>query len=233
MRLRSLLNRILRLGVRLLTRPHVERREHIPLSGPLILAVNHTHALDTIVVAGVLPRVAQFFSKAENLHLPIIGPLIRLYGVIPVERGEADLAAIRRAIEVLRQDGALIIAPEGTRSHTGGLLPAKDGVAFIAARTYAPIVPTAVTGIETFEQYFRRGRKTPVRVTFGPPFRFRTDGRPPDRQTLRRMTEQLMGQIARLLPPDRRGAYAEIPPFDPELIAFLEEPPQWAVSSPM
>ncbi len=206
----------------LLLHTEIVGRERIPREGPFILMVNHCNFLDPIVAMyALLPREAVVFTKVENLHQPGLSLLMHLYGVIPVERGEADVTAIKRAIETLERGEVLLVAPEGTRSHHGRLLPAKNGMTFIALRTGVPILPIGVTGVKEFWNNLRRLRRTPVRANIGHPFRFRYRGHV-RREVLEEMTRQAMYQLAALLPPDQWGEYADVERASEEYLEFLE-----------
>lgn len=189
----------------------VEGVENVPRRGPAILLINHIAFIDPIVVMHVLPRQIVPMAKIEVYDYPLIGIAPRLWGVIPVRRGEADRRALRMAIQVLQAGEIVLLAPEGTRNPA--LQRGKEGIAFIASRTGAPIVPVALEGTEGFPALrgTRRWRGPGVQVRFGAPFRFREDlfDKRPSRQQLRQMTDDAMCVLARLLPPHRRGVYAD------------------------
>jgi 1-acyl-sn-glycerol-3-phosphate acyltransferase len=204
----------------LLLRLEVMGLRRIPSEGPVVLAISHTNFLDPVLAMAVCPRPVESVSKIENFRLFILGPLIRLYGVIPIQRGEVDRKALSAAIEVLRRGEVLIIAPEGTRSGVGRLQRGRGGLAYVAARTDALIVPVGITGVEGFWQGLVRLRRTLVRVVLGRPFRFVARGRPLNREALARMTGEAMFQLAATLPPERRGRYANLETATEEWLEF-------------
>jgi 1-acyl-sn-glycerol-3-phosphate acyltransferase len=206
-----------------LLRSEVVGRENIPSDGPFILMVNHCNFLDPgFAIWTMLPREVVMFTKVENLDLPVGGPLLRWYGVIPVTRGEADVAALRQAVETLtRERHILLVAPEGTRSYHGRLLPAKNGMAFIATRANVPVLPVGVSGVRDFWSNVRRVRPTHVRAAIGYPFRFRYSGRA-RKERLHEMTREAMYQLAALLPPEQWGAYADMENASEHYLEFLE-----------
>jgi 1-acyl-sn-glycerol-3-phosphate acyltransferase len=116
-------------------------RDHLPLTGPLIIAGNHVSALDPFLIAQVLPpqRQVQFMTKKE-LFTPLLSIFIGGGGSFPVDRQTNDTAAIRNAIRILNRGGTVGIFPEGTRG--GGEMQA--GVGLIALRGKAPIVPVGL-----------------------------------------------------------------------------------------
>jgi 1-acyl-sn-glycerol-3-phosphate acyltransferase len=209
---RQLINRLLIRPIAMaLMRVQVEGQENIP-PPPFILMANHVNWLDP-VVAGltIYPADAMFMIKIENAEHRYLRYFFGAYGAVPVARGEADLSALRRAVEVLTVDhDILYVAPEGTRSGDGRLLEAKNGLAFVALRADVPIVPVGITGVTTFGENLRRWRRTSVRAKVGYPFRLRSPQRRARKETLAAMTREAMHQLAALLPPEQWGAYADV-----------------------
>jgi 1-acyl-sn-glycerol-3-phosphate acyltransferase len=149
-------------------------------------------------------------SKTENFSIPVFGWVFKLYGAIPVRRGEADRAALKAALEVLKSETMLLIAPEGTRSPNLALQKPLDGLAYIAYRSRASIVPIAITGTPAFSQCIKRVRRTPVNLKVGKAFIFRSDTPRLDRKAMPEMTNEAMYQLAALLPAEHRGLYADL-----------------------
>ncbi|WP_018460623.1 lysophospholipid acyltransferase family protein [Thermus oshimai] len=182
-----------------------EGAERVPEEGPVILAANHLSILDPIAIGAGLKRPVSFFARADVFQLPILSWLLpRLYA-IPVERGKGDLSAIKGAIRRLEAGLAFGIFPEGTRSRTGRLQPFKTGVAAIAFRTGAPIVPVAVIGTEEAwpvgRKLFRLRR--PIRVVYGEPIPVPKKGRV-EHQELENLTRLIEARLRELLPPRYR-----------------------------
>jgi len=195
----------------LVRRSQILGRENIPATGPVIVVINHITAFDPVMVWMFVPRIVVPLVKVEAYSLPVLGWLMRIGGSIPVQRGEADTSAIKSALRVLRAGECILLAPEGTRSRTGQLQPAKDGATMLALRSDALILPVGVTGTEHFESCWRRLKRGQVTITFGPPFKLAA---PPGEHRLAReemaeLTTQMMRQIAQLLPPEYRGVYGE------------------------
>ena len=138
--------------------------------GPVLLAVNHTALVDGPLLYGQLPRPVAFLVKAEVFRGPL-GALLRHTGQIPVRRGVAETAPLRAALDALRAGGIVGVFPEGTRGD-GDVAQVRHGIAYLAVRSGAPVVPVAVHGTRQ-----RRGRailvphRPPVSVAFGPPLR--------------------------------------------------------------
>ncbi len=166
-------------------------RERLP-EGGAILCPNHTKLNDPLFVVfalglGVKPQV---MAKAEFMRLPILGWLLSKAGVFAVDRGKADVAAVKRAIKCLKDGDKLLMFPEGTRSKTGEMGEAKNGAAMFAVRTGVPIVPMY---IPAEKKWFRR---TPV--VFGEPFVPQVEGRKGTAEDYERIGNELMARIAAL-----------------------------------
>jgi 1-acyl-sn-glycerol-3-phosphate acyltransferase len=165
--------------------------EHVPTSGAVLLAGNHTGFLDGPLVYALSPRPATFLAKSELFVGPLARPLGWL-GQIPVHRGHPDRAALRAGLAVLAGGGALGVFPEGTRG-AGTLEEVSDGLAYLALRSGAPVVPLAVLG--TAEAMPRGSRfprwRAPVTLVFGPPVIVDVVGDPRTRRTVRVAAEQL------------------------------------------
>lgn len=168
---------------------------HVPRTGPVLLAGNHTGFLDGPLAYAVSPRSATFIAKSELF----VGPLARALGwlgQIPVHRGRPDRTALRCGLAVLRDGGALGVFPEGTRG-AGRLDTVSDGVAYLALRSGAPVVPLAVLGtMEAMPKGARLPRwRAPVGLVFGAPFKVDVDGDPRARRTIRAAGEQIRLQL--------------------------------------
>jgi 1-acyl-sn-glycerol-3-phosphate acyltransferase len=213
----SALAGVTRAGLAGLTRVRVEGAiDEIPRDGPVIVAANHASNLDPVVLASALmPRLGrrlQWLGKKELFAWPVVGWIAANGGVHPVDRSTADVEAFRLAKRILDEGHALFVFPEGTRSRDGTLSEARDGVAVLALRTGAPIVPVAIAGSYGV---WPRGQKLPhpgghVTVRVGSPFRVADELSPgTDRKAAKSAaTELIMRRIADLLPPGQRGRYA-------------------------
>lgn len=147
--------------------------ERVPMEGPLIVAANHTSFGDPPAVACATGRRLNFMAKAELFKPPIFGPLIRRLGAFPVHRGEADTEAIRHTLDLLAQDEAVLVFPEGGRGDGKTLQPANKGVTLLARKSGAQVIPV---GICDTDKWLPQGSKFPrrqgVTVSFGAPFSF-------------------------------------------------------------
>lgn len=145
---------------------------HIPASGPIILAINHRSYWDPLLIASAVSRPIQFLAKAPLFDIPLVGSILRGSGVIAVRRGQPDLTAVRRALNVLEHGGVLGIFPEGTCNSLRRLLPPWHGVGWLALASGAPVVPVAVHGYKVYK--FNSPYHWPNRVSirFAPPIHF-------------------------------------------------------------
>lgn len=144
--------------------------ESVP-EGPCLLAANHQSMLDPPLVGAALPAEVAFVARKTLFENPLFGWVIRACHALPLDRDEADLAAIRRALAVLAEGRRLVIFPEGTRSPDGALLPAKAGAGLLAVKSGAPVVPIRIRGAR---DVLPRGGWLPaggarIRIRFGKP----------------------------------------------------------------
>jgi 1-acyl-sn-glycerol-3-phosphate acyltransferase len=188
--------------LQLVGRLRVIGREHVPLTGGVVLAANHISYIDPPLV-GVAARMrpVHFMGKSELFTLPVLGWLIARVGAFPVKRGTADRQALHRAHEVLTGGGALVIFPEGKRSEDGCLLAPELGVGMIALRAGVPVVPIALIDSDCFLPRHHVGiRFSRVRVVIGEPLTFpHLVGKRADRAALQEVGETVMRRIADLL----------------------------------
>ena len=224
--------RLVNAGVRILmalgrVRLVVEGLDQLPDRPGIILASNHLSFADPVLLAMVVHRAVgrrvRHMAKAEAVAVPVFGILLRDYGGFAVRRGRPDREAFRMARDVLAGGDWLGLAPEGTRSRTGTLGEPKPGVALLAVRSGAEIVPVALWGTEDLWPVGallpRPGRT--VHVRFGSPYRIEPVAEPetvgPDsaqrsasaarHAALDTASEDLMRRIAALLPESYRGRF--------------------------
>jgi 1-acyl-sn-glycerol-3-phosphate acyltransferase len=210
------------IGFRFLARvDRVDGVENFPMEGPAIVVINHIAFIDPVVVLAVLPRNVVPLAKIEVYRVPFFGIFPWLWQVIPVRRETIDRQALRKAFAVLRAGEVLLMAPEGTRSPSMGR--AKEGLAFLAYRTGAAIVPVAVDGTKGFPTLNPERLRAPGAVIrIGRPFCFKPTTKRPDREQMRKMTDEAMYVVAGMLPEHRRGVYADLDHASTDTIEFLE-----------
>lgn len=181
--------------------------ERVPPTGSLIVAANHLHSFDAWFLGVWFPRKVLFMARASAYRSRPIGWWLRMIGAIPIQRGEADQWALDRSLEILKQGRVLGWYPEGHVQHDTGMATAKTGVALLACRAGAPILPVAITGTELLSHMFRiEKEKMKLTLTVGSLLEVQKVSEPtPD--LLRSITDELMFRIAGLLPPAYRGVY--------------------------
>jgi 1-acyl-sn-glycerol-3-phosphate acyltransferase len=159
-------------GFRVLGGLEIRNRERIPKEGPLLVCPVHMSFLDPPVVGCMFPRMLWFMAKSE-LFKGLMGKVIRTTGAFPVHRGEMDSSAVRQAIDLLKQGDALLVFPEGTRNDGKTLRPIQSGVAMLAKRSDAQILPVGISGTERMlPKGASKPKRTKVVLSFGEPFRF-------------------------------------------------------------
>jgi len=201
---------ITNIGFRFLAKvERVEGVENLPAMGSAILMINHIAFVDPIVVLGNLPRNIVPMAKIEAYSLPVVGIFPWLWDVIPVRRGEVDRRAIEQALAVLKAGEVVLVAPEAHRGPA--LRQGLEGIAYLAHKAEAPIVPVAIEGTEgVIKLGLKRASDPGARVRLGRPFRFKPQGPRPARAALRQMTDEAMYRLAAMLPEQRRGFYADL-----------------------
>lgn len=196
---------------RLLCRIDDAQLARVPQEGPLIIVTNHVNFLEVpILYTHLLPRRITGWAKAETWHNPLKHALADLWEAIPIRRGEPDMKAIRKALDVLEAGGIVVIAPEGTRSGHGRLQRGRAGAVLLALRSGAPILPVVFYGGEEFWRNLARLRRTDFHIVVGTPFHVNAGGAPVTREMRQQMIDEVMYQMAALLPPRYRGLYADL-----------------------
>lgn len=131
-------------------------QDNIPAKGPFILVCNHQSYLDPIFCGIPIKRHVTFLARESLFSNKLFGPLIASVNTIPVERGRADLSAIRKVLAQLKQGGGVCLFPEGTRTSDGKIATLKAGFSLLCRRGNAPIVPVSIDG--AFECWPRHKR---------------------------------------------------------------------------
>jgi 1-acyl-sn-glycerol-3-phosphate acyltransferase len=148
-------------------------RQHLPRSGPLLLASNHRSFLDPFIIGSLVRRPVYYMAKRELFENRWQAWILNALGAFPVDRGAGDGEAMRTARAILERGDCVVVFPEGTRIRRGPPQSPRRGVGRLALETGAPVAPVAVHGTEHVRRGWRiRPRK--VRVRVGPPLRFGT-----------------------------------------------------------
>ena len=218
----SVLRFIIRALMWLVARVEVDGMENLPASGGYIVVANHLGRMDIPLVYDLLDRDDVILLVAEKYRkYGIVRWLVKKVDALWLERFSADFRALRNTLTRLKAGGVLVIAPEGTRSPTGALLPGKAGAGYLAAKSGLPLLPVAVTGTEDalVKSQLKRFKRLRITVRIGTLFQAPVlEGRNRE-AALQEITDEIMCRIAALLPEAYRGVYAD----HPRLPEFLKE----------
>jgi 1-acyl-sn-glycerol-3-phosphate acyltransferase len=201
---------VFRFIFRLLADVRITGKENIPKSGAYMITMNHVSLYDPPMLISFWPVVPEGVAAIDVWHKPGQDILVRGYGAIPVHRGEYDRELLETMIAVLQAGKPLLIAPEGRRSHGGGMQRAHPGVAYIVEKTGVPVVPVGISG--TTDDFFNRGihlQRPTALMRIGKPFHLPpvTGAGAVRREALQANVDFIMRSIAALLPPEYHGVY--------------------------
>jgi 1-acyl-sn-glycerol-3-phosphate acyltransferase len=209
---RDTLQKLVYTILRAIARVEFVGAENIPATGGIILATNHMSRIDTplLFINPVRPDITALVTDKYQDHA-FFRWFTNTAGGIWIDRTKADFTAFRQAIEAIKAGKALGIAPEGTRSTTASLLEAKEGTALLAVRSHTAVVPVAIAGTELAVAQFKRLRRPRLVIHFGKPLPPPELPRENRDAVLQRYTDEIMCQMAAMLPPAYRGFYANHP----------------------
>jgi 1-acyl-sn-glycerol-3-phosphate acyltransferase len=193
---------LLRLVIKTWFRLEVHGRSRLPAAGGFVLAPGgHRSIIDTPVISLAGPRVLRYMGAETYFNIPVLGWFLRAMGGFPVERSATDRRALRLAEWILDNGEPLAVFPEGTRQEGPLIQPLKEGAAFLACRTGAPIVPVGVGGTErAMPKGARLARPRKVVMVIGEPILppVRGPGERVKRSEGTRVTEQLSASLQAL-----------------------------------
>jgi 1-acyl-sn-glycerol-3-phosphate acyltransferase len=206
--------------MKILTDTQYKVIENVPSTGGLLIATNHLSRMD-IPVLFMIPNRPEMTALVTTKYLK--HPLIRWFIVsakgIWLDRDTADFGAFRSAVEALDQGKAVGISPEGTRSKTGLLQEGKLGTALLALRAHVPIVPVAITGTKGSFKKAITFQRPSISAEFGALIPAPVLERNNREEQMQKLTDEIMCQIAVMLPESGRGFYAN----HPRLIELLAQ----------
>ena len=183
----------------------------VPSSGPLIIYTNHINILEIpIIYTRLQPRRVHGMLLAERWNIPVINWALDVSETIPLHRAEADFTSLKAGLRMLEKGDMLVIAPEGTRSHDGRLGPAHPGVVLLALHSRAALIPVAYFGAERWLDNLRRLKRTDFHMRVGPSFHLDERGEKVTATLRQQMVDEMMCQLAALLPPQYRGVYGDM-----------------------
>jgi 1-acyl-sn-glycerol-3-phosphate acyltransferase len=206
---------IIRFVLKLAARLDVNGIENIAgLDGGVMAVSNHLGRLDVALMYYYVDRDDVLVLVAEKYQkYALVRWFVKSLGAVFVDRYNADLSTMRIAMKHLKEGKVLALAPEGTRSPTGALIEAKSGASYLAARTGVWVVPIGIHGSEdkAVMHALRHFRRAHIYARVGKPFKFPQLQGENREEILCTYTEEMMCQIAALLPENYRGFYADHP----------------------
>ena len=196
-----------RMLFRNLFRCRVYHPERVPLTGPVILAANHESYFDPLFVGSSLPRSINYLAREDLFSNRLSGPFLRGLNSVPVDRDGGGARGLKNILERLLNGDAILIFPEGTRTHDGEMKAAQAGIGLAILRSQAPVVPVRVWTYNAYGRHHAVPRMATTAVKFGHPIRFDSMRdragicpRPELRTLYQQATEETMAAIANLRP---------------------------------
>ena len=218
--MRGFIHRLSKMVFGMLTDFRVIGAENFPTTGPLLVVSNHFSFIDPVALVRIVPWPMEFLGGFRTPNAPMgVASLRELWGYYPVFRGTGSQVAFRASDAIMGQSGVMGLFPEGT-SAAAALRPARPGMAFMAVRSGACVLPIGLDGLMDVFPKLRRGKRAQVTAHIGKPMGpFEAPGRGRKRrQLIDDIGHEIMRKIADLIPPQRRGFYSA----DPALRAEAE-----------
>lgn len=200
-----------------LGRVQIEGLDNVPAKGAYLIAMNHVSLFEPPLILAFWPKAPEAVGAVDIWSKRGQATLAKLYGGIPVHRGEYDRKLIETTLRALKSGRPLVIAPEGTRSHIPGMNRAQPGAAFIIDQANVPVIPVGLTGTtDDFLKLALKGKRPVLGIHIGapiilPPVEGRGEARRVARQ---RNVDLIMLHIAALLPNEYRGVYSDANKFE-------------------
>jgi 1-acyl-sn-glycerol-3-phosphate acyltransferase len=218
-----LINFIIRIYTRITCRIiGMEELQKVPMRGPLIAIANHTGQIEVpLIFAHLQPRPVTGWAKVEAWDNKFLNWVFGVWGLIPVHRGEADMKALKDALKALQEGKILGIAPEGTRNKTGKLIRAMPGTVMVALKSGAPIIPVAHWGGEVYLKNLKRLKRTDFHIRVGEAFMINTEGIKVTGEIRQLIADDMMYELAKLLPEEYRGEYSDLSKASQKFIKYI------------
>jgi 1-acyl-sn-glycerol-3-phosphate acyltransferase len=219
--MKRVLRAIFKLLVDILCRVDDSEISKIPMHGPLILIGNHVNFLEVPVMSSYLfPREMTGFAAAKSWKNPFFKFIFNLWGAIPIRRWEADISALKKGLMALKEGKILVIAPEGTRSGDGKLQVGYPGVILVALKSGASLLPVSYYGGEKFWQNLGRLKRTDFKIVVGEVFSLQPGSARVTSEVRQSMLDEIMYQLASILPQNYRGVYSDLSQATEKYIQF-------------
>jgi len=186
----------------------VFNRERVPLTGRVILASNHASFLDPPLVGSPINRQCSFLARDTLFNNPIARWVLHRWQAIPVDRDGSSAAGLKRILEALKADRAVVLFPEGTRTRDGELQRARSGVGLIVVKSGAPVVPVRIWGsYEAFGRHVKFPKPKQITVKYGQPLDFsaliaeaKTASKERSKEIYEQISNEIMAAITKLEP---------------------------------
>lgn len=186
-------------------------QQKVPMQGPLIVITNHTGQIEVpLLFAHLQPRKMTGWAKIETWDNWFLNWVFNLWQIIPVRRGEADMNALKKALQALKDGCIFGLAPEGTRNKTGRLRRALPGAVIVAFHSGAPILPIVHWGGEKYLSNLKRFKRTDFHIRVGEPFKINTNGVKVTGEIRQEIVDDMMYRLASMLPEEYRGEYSDL-----------------------
>jgi len=211
---KNILRALIRIFINLVAEIKLIDSEKLPREGSYAFATNHLGILDAFLAYYILERWDFFIPIAEkwerNIFLRWLGKHLNF---IFIDRFNPDIHALREILKRMGKGEVLVIAPEGTRSRSEKMAEGKPGASYLASKAQFPVIPVGIAGTEDriFFSNLKKLKRTQIQVTIGDAFTLPPLPRKNRDEVLREYTDEIMCQIATLIPEKNRGFYAEHP----------------------
>ena len=212
-----------KLGLEVMCRIDAKELQKVPQTGPLIAFTNHTGMVEApLLYTQFVPRKKlTAIAKIETWDNWFLNWVFTLWNIIPIRRGEADMAAMHKSLDMLGKGYILGISPEGTRSREGKLLRARGGIAMLGLHSKAPLQAVAHWGGENFGRNVKKFKRTDFNVRVGPIFYLDAHGERVSKEVRQQMADEMMYQLAKLLPVEYRGEYSDLENATEKYLRFV------------
>ena len=176
----------------------IEGRENVPQGGCLIVS-NHVSYMDPTTVGWAVAREIYYLGRKTLFKPPFWSWFLPVCNVLPIDRDGRDVSGLRRIIKMLKEDHAVLLFPEGTRSNDGTIQPAEPGAGLVALKAGVPILPVRVFGTyESLSRHQKRLRLHPIRVVIGQPYVPVIPEGKRDKEMYGPVAQEMMDRIAQL-----------------------------------
>jgi 1-acyl-sn-glycerol-3-phosphate acyltransferase len=198
----------------ILSNVRISGKEYVPKKGAYLIAINHISLFEPPFALAFWPKAAEAAGAVDIWERTGQSMLVRLYGGIPVHRGEYDRKLIDTMLSALKSGHPLLIAPEGGRTHSLAMRRAQPGIAYLADLAGAPVVPVGIVGTsDDFLKSALHGHRPKIEMRIGAPFVLPpiTGKGEEKRRNRQKNADLIMQHIAALLPPEYLGFYENMP----------------------